>query len=82
MQIHIHSNNQTYSKIKCIGIIFDPFGQPKVTAGRDHCFRTCSIRPSPLFKSRKTKQQKTMFATVVTMALAEWIIDDTGIVRI
>ena len=33
----------------------DPLGQPKVTAGRDHCFRTCfpSVRPSPLFKSRK-----------------------------
>ena len=34
----------------------DPLGQPKVTAGRDHCFRTCCVRtyryvrPSPLFK--------------------------------
>ena len=35
------------------------------------------VRPSPLFKSRKTKQQKTMFATGVTMGLAEWIINDT-----
>ena len=34
------------------------------------------VRKSPLFKSRKTKQQKTM-ATGVTMGLAEWIIDDT-----
>ena len=42
----------------------DPLGQPKVRAGRDNCFRIrLSVRPSPLFKSRKTKQQKTMFAT-------------------
>ena len=39
-----------------------------------------SVRPSPLFKSRKTKQQKTVFTTVVTMGLAEWIIDDTCLV--
>ena len=27
--------------------LFDPLGQPKVTAGRDHCFHTCcpSVRP-------------------------------------
>ena len=53
---------------------FDPLGQPKVKAGRDHCFRTCC--PSPLFKSRKIKQ-KTMFATSATMGLAEGIIDDS-----
>ena len=35
------------------------------------------VRPSSLFKSRKTKQQKTMFATGVTVGLTEWIIDDT-----
>ena len=29
----------------------------------------------------KTKQQKTMFATGVTMDLAEWIIDDTCLVN-
>ena len=48
-------------------------------AGSDNCFRP-SVRPSPLFKCRKTKQQKTMFATGVTMGLAEWIIDDTCLV--
>ena len=39
-------------------ILVDPLGQPKITAGRVHCFRTyCpSVRPSPLFKSRKTEQ--------------------------
>ena len=60
----------------------DPLGQPKVTGGRDHFFRTCcpSVCPSPLFKSSKTKQQKTMFATGVTMGLAEWIIDDSCLV--
>ena len=45
-----------------------------------HVVRTSSVRPSPLFKSRKTEQQKTMFATGVTMGLAEWIIDDTCLV--
>ena len=34
-----------------------------------------SVRPSTLFKSSKTKN--TMFATGVTVGLAEWIIDDT-----
>ena len=57
----------------------DPLSQPTVTASRDHCFRT-SVRPSPLFKSSKTKQQKTMSATGVTMGLAEWLIDDTCLV--
>ena len=38
------------------------------------------VRPSKHFKSIKTKQQKTMFATGVTMGLAEWIIDDTCLV--
>ena len=40
----------------------DPLGQPKVTTGRDNCFRTCCpyVRLSPLFESRTTKQQKTM----------------------
>ena len=32
----------------------------------------------PLFIARKTKQQKTMFATGLTMGLAEWINDDTS----
>ena len=56
---------------KLEGPRIDPFGQPKVTAGRDHCFRTCCpVRTSPLFKSRITKQQNIMFATGVTMDLA------------
>ena len=41
------------------------------------------VRPSvrtPLFKSSKTKQQKTMFAIGETVGLAEWIIDDTCLV--
>ena len=65
-----------------LGAFFDPLGQPKVTAGRDNCFRTCcpSVRSYILFKSRKTKQQNTIFATGVTMGLAEWIIDDTSLV--
>ena len=40
-----------------------------------------SVRPSPLFKCRKTKQQKTMFTTGVTIGVAEWIIDDTCLVQ-
>ena len=39
------------------------------------------VRTSKLFKSRKTKQQKTMFATGLVMGLAEWIIDDTFLVK-
>ena len=39
---------------------FDPLGQPQVTAGRDHCFRTCcpSVRPhfSNLEKQKNRKQ--------------------------
>ena len=35
------------------------------------------VRPSPLFKSRNIKQQKTMFATGEIVDLAEWLIDDT-----
>ena len=38
------------------------------------------VRPSPLFKSSKTKQQKTMVTTGVTVSLAKWIIDDTCLV--
>ena len=39
-----------------------------------------SVRPSPLFKSSTTKQQKIMVATGETVGLAEWIIDDTCLV--
>ena len=69
-------------KLNANGQIIDPLGQPKVKTGRDNCFRTCcpSVRPSPPIKSRKTKQQKTVFATGVTMGLAEYIIDDTCLV--
>ena len=34
----------------------------------------------PIFQTRKTKQQKTIFAFGVTMSLAEWIIDGTCLV--
>ena len=59
--------------------------RPTQSHGRkDNCFRTCcpSVRPSPIFKSRKTKQQKTMFVTGRTMSLAMWIIDNTCLVYI
>ena len=53
----------------------DPLGQH----GRDHCFRTCC--PSvPTIQKRKKNQGKPMFATGVTVGLAEWIIDDTCLV--
>ena len=61
----------------------DPVGQPKVTQVGIIVIAHVVlpyVRPSALFKSRKTKQQKTMFATGVTMGLAEWIIDDTCLV--
>ena len=60
---------QTYKKsiLRSNFLPIDPLGQPKLTAGRDYCFRTCCpyVRTSPLFKSSKTKQQKTIFATGV-----------------
>ena len=41
--------------------LVDPLGQPKVKAGRDHCFRTCclSVRPhfSNLDKQKKNRKQ-------------------------
>ena len=65
-------------------LFFDPLGRPTVTAGSDHCFRTCcpSVRPhfSNLEKQTKKFLEKTMFTTGVTMGLAEWIIDDTCLV--
>ena len=57
----------------------DPQSRPVVIIIFGHVVRPF-VRPSPLFKSRKTKQQKTMFATGVTLGLAEWIIDDTCLV--
>ena len=63
--------------ITCL-VSIDPLGQPTVTVGRDHCFRTCcpSVRLSPLFKSRKTKQRK-QCSLLRDYGFAEWIIDDT-----
>ena len=65
---------------KCI---FDPLGQPTVTAGKDqiifaHVVRTSSVRPH-ISKQNKF-QAKTMLATGETVGLAEWIIDDTCLV--
>ena len=64
-------------------IHIDPLGQPTFTAGSAHYVRTwCpSVRPSPLFKSSKTNEQKTMVATGEAVGLAEWIIDDTCLVE-
>ena len=66
------------SLVSCI----DPRDRPTVTAGSDHYFCACCpfVRPSPLFKSSTTKQQKIMVATGETMGLAEWIIDDICVV--
>ena len=38
---------------------FDPLGQPKVTAGRDHCFRTCcpSVPTFQIFKTINNRKQ-------------------------
>ena len=55
----------------------DPLGQFTVTAVGIIFSHMLSVRPSPLFKCSKTKQQTTMVATGETVGLAEWIIDDT-----
>ena len=66
--------------------LIDPLGRPTISAVSDHYLCTCcpsvrpSVRPSPLFKSSTTKQQKIMVATFETVCLAEWIIDDTCLV--
>ena len=62
-----------YEENKSFVIHIDPLGRP--SHGSDHCFRTSSVRPSPL--SQNKFQVKTMFATYETVGLAEWIIDDT-----
>ena len=61
-------------------VITDPLGRPTVTAGCDHCFRTCC--PSvPHFSKQNEFQAKTMFTTGETVGLAEWIIDDTCLIK-
>ena len=59
-------------------LFFDPLGQTTVTAGSDHCFRTCCpsvcpyIRPSvPTFQNLAKQNQfqaKTMFTTRETLS--------------
>ena len=48
---------------------------------RQRFLHMLSVRPSPLFKSRKTKQKQCSLPCV-TMGLAEWIIDDFCVVLI
>ena len=71
-------------------VLIDPLGRPTILAGSDHYYCTCcpsvrpyvrsSVRPSPLFKFSKTKQQKIMVATGGTVGLVEWIFDDSCLV--
>ena len=48
----------------------DPLGQPTVTVGSDHCFRTCNPSVRPTFHKTNFKP------TCETVGVAEWIIDD------
>ena len=60
---------------------FDPRGQPTVTAGSDHCFRTCC--PSDFSKSSKNKTKfkwNNIYYWREIVGLAKWIIDDTCLV--
>ena len=42
-----------------VKILIDPLGQPKVMAGRDHCFRTCCPYVRPHFSNlEKTNQSE------------------------
>ena len=68
--------------------VFDP----RVTAGRDHYyFCTCClyVRPRPSVRTyvrnfqnlaKQNVQAKKVIATIGTVGLAEWIIDDTCLV--
>ena len=38
---------------------FDPLGQPKVTACRDHCFHTCCLSDRPSVRSHFSNLEKT-----------------------
>ena len=58
----------------------DPLGLPTVTAGSDHCFRTCCPSARPSKSRKKHKQSENNVATSETMGLAGWIIDDTCLV--
>ena len=74
----------TELKLKWTLSFVDPLGRPTVTASRDHCFCTMSsVRPYiPIFQNlAKQNKAKTMFATGETVGLAEWIIDDTCLVK-
>ena len=51
-------------KTNHVQLIFDPLGEPKVTAGRDQCFRTCAsvrtyaayVRPTfQIYKNKTTE---------------------------
>ena len=91
---HLYRDHQNrvkhYSKIPPLSSNrpIDPLGQPRVTAGSDHCFHTCCpsicpyVRPhfSKLLKQNNF-QEKTMFTTGKTVGLAEWIIDYTCLVH-
>ena len=89
--IIIYSSFGTWRKergyrVTFLKINFDPLGPPTVTAGRDHCF--CICRPSvrifvPTFQNpAKQNKAKTMFATGETVGLAQWIINDTCLVKV
>ena len=58
----------------------DSLSRPAVTAGSDHCFRTCCPSVKIYIEKQKKFQAKTMFTTGETVGLAEWIIDDTCLV--
>ena len=53
----------------------DPRGRPTVTAGSDNCFCTCRTSVHTHFSKQNKFQDRTMFATAVTMGMAKWIID-------
>ena len=62
--------------------LVDPLGRPTVTVGRDHCFCTCHPSVPTIHNLAKQNTAKTMFATGQTVGLAEWIIDDTCLVKL
>ena len=88
VEFSILSNLKIYWNQKPTSCWSNPLGRPTVTALSDHCFHTCcpSVRPSvPTFQNlaKQNKfQAKTMFTTCETVGLAEWIIDDTCLVRL
>ena len=61
-------------------ILFDPLGQPTVTASSDHCFRTCRLSVPTFQNKTNFKRKQCSLLASETAGLAEWIIKETSLI--